>query len=67
MSNNDLEQFDSEALEYFIEFINDGVCNIAAINTNMISEVDYNNIIALRTMIYNAKSIVKKRENVSMN
>ncbi len=67
MSNNDLEQFDSEALEYFIEFINDGIKNIAGSNTNLISDVDLDNILALRTMIYNAKAIVKKREIVSSN
>ncbi|HEY6950145.1 MAG TPA: hypothetical protein VI146_06005 [Nitrososphaeraceae archaeon] len=56
LGDNDLEQFDFKALEYFIKFINDGINNIAAINTNMISDIDLENLQALRIMMYNAKN-----------
>ena len=55
LGNNDLEQFDKEALEYFIKFINFGL-NDLSVFAELQHGPDLVNLQALRMMMYNAKN-----------
>ncbi len=67
MSNHDLEQFDSDALSFFANFINEGINQIAGLNPHYFTDLDLENLQALRIMIFNAKNVVAKRELTDKN
>ena len=51
LGDNDLEQFDKDALEFFIMFINKGIETLKYITVEHIEDLQ-----ALRIMMYNAKN-----------
>jgi len=55
LGDNDLEQFDKEALEYFIKFINEGINTMSSFE-ELQHGPDLENLQALRMMMYNAKN-----------